>query len=248
MNKLRYLCVIPARWESHSLPGKPLLQIGCKTMLEHVYKRARATGLFFRIIIATDDVRIYDKAERFGADVLMTREDHPDGSSRAAEIAAKINSDTVMMIQCDEPMFDPRMARELAEGLAADSFADAAVLCAEITRREDIENPERVKIVRALNGHALYFSRARIPYPRCNGVEIWEQLGLCAFRRELLLRLNGLGETPLMKTEGIGLLRLLEYGFQVAAIPTKYPHDVPTVKTEADLEAVRRCFMRRKCE
>lgn len=248
MNKLRYLCVIPARWASHSLPGKPLLQIGGKTMLEHVYRRARATGLFFRIIIAADDVRIYDAAERFRADVLMTREDHPDGSSRAAEIAARINSDAVMMIQCDEPMFDPRMAHELADGLAADRTADAAVMCAELTREEDIDNPERVKVVRSQNGHALYFSRSPIPYPRNERGKVWEMLGLCAFRKDVLSRLSGLCETPLMKTEGVGLLRLLEHGFKVAAITTKFPHEMPTVKTEADLEAVRRAFVRRKCE
>ena len=114
MTQPKILGVIPARYASSRLPGKPLLEIGGKTMLEHVYRRACASGVFFRVIIATDDHRIYDAAEKFGGDVAMTRADHPDGSSRAAEIAAKIDTDYVINIQGDEPMLDPRMLGELS--------------------------------------------------------------------------------------------------------------------------------------
>ena len=136
MTQPKILGVIPARYASSRLPGKPLLEIGGKTMLEHVYRRACASGVFFRVIIATDDHRIYDAAEKFGGDVAMTRADHPDGSSRAAEIAAKIDTDYVINIQGDEPMLDPRMLGELAHGLIADPEADSATVCVPITRDE----------------------------------------------------------------------------------------------------------------
>ena len=149
MTQPKFLGVIPARYASSRLPGKPLLEIGGKTMLEHVYRRALASGVFFRVVIATDDHRIYDAAEKIGADVLMTRADHPDGSSRVAEIAAKIDTDYVINIQGDEPMLDPRMLRELAAGLTADAGADSATVCVPITRDEDFNNPNIVKVVRA---------------------------------------------------------------------------------------------------
>ena len=144
MTQPKILGVIPARYASSRLPGKPLLEIGGKTMLEHVYRRACASGVFFRVIIATDDHRIYDAAEKFGGDVAMTRADHPDGSIRAAEIAAKIDTDYVINIQGDEPMLDPRMLGELAHGLIADPEADSATVCVPITRDEDFHNPNIV--------------------------------------------------------------------------------------------------------
>ena len=135
MTQPKFLGVIPARYASSRLPGKPLLEIGGKTMLEHVYRRALASGIFFRVVIATDDHRIYDAAEKIGADVLMTRADHPDGSSRVAEIAAKIDTDYVINIQGDEPMLDPRMLRELAaEGrsvVAAVHDLNSAISCCD---------------------------------------------------------------------------------------------------------------------
>ncbi|MBP8684971.1 MAG: NTP transferase domain-containing protein, partial [Synergistaceae bacterium] len=120
MNLPRILGVIPSRFASTRLAGKPLLDICGKPMVEHVYRRALASGVFFRVVIATDDERIYNAAEKFGGDVLITRADHPDGSSRVAEVARTIDTDYVINIQGDEPMLDPRMLRELAEGIVSD--------------------------------------------------------------------------------------------------------------------------------
>lgn len=249
MGEPRILGVIPSRYASSRLPGKPLLEIGGKTMLEHVYRRAVASGVFFRVIIATDDHRIYDAADKFGADVLMTRSDHPDGSSRVAEIAAKIDTDYVINIQGDEPMLDPRMLRELANGLIADPEADSATVCVPITNEEDFRNPNIVKVVRSISGRALYFSRAPIPYPRNSaGCSVWEHLGIYAFTKEFLLKFVALPPTPLMQTESLEQLRILEHGYSMAVIPTKYPSEGPNVNTLEDLEAVRKIFSQRKNE
>ena len=247
MSGKKFLGVIPARYQSSRLPGKPLLEIGGRTMLEHVYRRSVASEVFFRVVIATDDSRIYDAAEGFGADVLMTRQDHPDGSSRVAEIAAKVDADYVINIQGDEPLIDPRMLRELADGILNDESADAATVCVPIKNEEDFLNPNIVKVVRARNGHALYFSRSPIPYRRCEtGCPIWEHLGIYAFKKDFLLKFGALPPTPLMEAECLEQLRILEHGYSMIVIPTRYPSEGPNVNTPEDLEEVRRIFERRK--
>ncbi|MDO5114755.1 MAG: 3-deoxy-manno-octulosonate cytidylyltransferase [Synergistaceae bacterium] len=249
MTTPKILGVIPSRYASSRLPGKPLLDIGGRTMLEHVYRRAVASGIFFRVVIATDDHRIYDAAEKFGGDVLMTRADHPDGSSRVAEIAAKVDTDYVINIQGDEPMLDPRMLCELANGLASDPSADSATVCVPITKDEDFNNPNIVKVVRAQNGRALYFSRSPIPFRRNDsGCSVWEHLGIYAFTKDFLLKFVSLPPTPLMQTESLEQLRILEHGYSMAVIPTKYPSEGPNVNTQEDLEAVRKIYARRKSE
>ncbi len=239
----KFLGIIPARYASSRLPGKPLLEIGGKTMLEHVYRRALLSDVFFRVIIATDDKRIYDAAEKFGADVVMTREDHPNGTSRAAEIAEKIDTDYVVNIQGDEPMLDPRLLRELAEGFAADGSADSATACMEITKEEDMTNPNIVKVVCALNGRALYFSRSPLPYRRENtGCKIYGHIGIYAYKKDFLMKLITLPDTPLQQTESLEQLKILEHGYSMAVIPTLYPSQGPNVNTAEDLEEVRRIF------
>ena len=247
MSGNKILGVIPARYQSSRLPGKPLLEIGGRTMLEHVYRRSVASGVFFRVVIATDDSRIYDAAEGFGADVLMTRPDHPDGSSRVAEIAAKVDADYVINIQGDEPLIDPRMLRELADGILNDENAVAATVCVPIKKEEDFMNPNIVKVVRARNGHALYFSHSPIPYRRCDtDCPIWEHLGIYAFTKEFLLKFVSLPPTPLMEAECLEQLRILEHGYTMTVIPTRYPSEGPNVNTPEDLEDVRRIYERRK--
>lgn len=237
----KFLGIIPARYASSRLPGKPLLDICGKTMLEHVWRRAQLSDVFFRVIIATDDRRIYDAAENFGAQAVMTRADHANGTSRAAEIAQNIACDYVVNIQGDEPMLDPRLLCELAEGFAADASADSATACMELTREEDINNPNIVKVARALNGRALYFSRSVLPYRRCDtGCKIYEHIGIYAYRRDFLLKLVTLPDTPLQQTESLEQLKILEHGYSMAVIETKYPSQGPNVNTAEDLEEVRR--------
>ncbi len=237
----KFLGIIPARYASSRLPGKPLVDINGKTMLEHVYRRALISDVFFRIIIATDDKRIYEAAEKFGAEAAMTREDHPNGTSRAAEIASAIDTDYVINIQGDEPMLDPRLLRELADGIAADESADSATACMEITDEEDINNPNIVKVARALNGRALYFSRSPLPYRReAAGCKIYEHIGIYAYKKDFLMKLITLPDTPLQQTESLEQLKILEHGYSMAVIPTKYPSEGPNVNTPEDLELVRK--------
>ena len=240
MSMPKILGVIPSRYASSRLPGMPLLEISGKTMVEHVYRRAMASGVFFRVVVATDDRRVYEAVEKFGGDVIMTSPDHPDGSSRVAEVARGIDTDYVINIQGDEPMIDPRMLKELAEGLIADPDADSATACVPIKNEEDFLNPNIVKVVRALNGRALYFSRSPIPFRR-NDTEcpVWEHLGIYAFTKKFLLKMVELPKTPLMTTESLEQLRILEHGYTMTVIPTKYPSAGPNVNTEEDLEKVR---------
>lgn len=237
----KFLGIIPARYASSRLPGKPLADINGKTMLEHVYRRALISDVFFRIIIATDDKRIYEAAEKFGAEAAMTREDHPNGTSRTAEIASAIDTDYVINIQGDEPMLDPRLLRELADGIAADESADSATACMEITDEEDINNPNIVKVARALNGRALYFSRSPLPYRReATGCKIYEHIGIYAYKKDFLMKLITLPDTPLQQTESLEQLKILEHGYSMAVIPTKYPSEGPNINTPEDLELVRK--------
>ncbi len=239
--KPRFLGVIPARYASTRLPGKPLLDLGGRTMLEHVYRRAVASKTFVKIIVATDDERIYEAAQRFGGEVVMTGADHPDGSSRVAEVARAIETEYVINIQGDEPLIDPRMLKELAEGLMADPDSDSATVCVPIAGPEDLANPDIVKVVRAQNGRALYFSRSLIPYPRKDtACPVYEHLGIYAFKRDFLLKFVELPPTPLMETESLEQLRILEYGYAMTVIPTQYPPLGPNVNTPADAEKIRR--------
>ena len=241
MNLPRILGVIPSRFASTRLAGKPLLDICGKPMIEHVYRRAAASGVFFRVIIATDDERIYNSAEKFGGDVLITRSDHPDGSSRVAEVARSIDTDYVINIQGDEPMLDPRMLRELAEGIISDPGADSATVCVPITNDRDFNNPNIVKVVTDQRGRALYFSRSPIPFRRNSaGCPVWEHLGIYAFTKEFLLKFVELPPTPLMEEESLEQLRILEHGYTMAVIQTKYPSMGPNVNTEEDLQMVRK--------
>ena len=247
MNLPRILGVIPSRYASTRLPGKPLLDICGKPMVEHVYRRAVLSGVFFRVVIATDDERIYNAAEKFGGDVFMTRADHPDGSSRVAEVTRSIDTDYVINIQGDEPMLDPRMLRELAEGIVLDPSADSATVCVPITNEKDFYNPNIVKVVTDQKGRALYFSRSPIPFKRnLTECPVWEHLGIYAFTKEFLLKLVDLPLTPLMEAESLEQLRILEHGYTMAVIPTKYPSMGPNVNTEEDLQTVRNILAQEK--
>ncbi|NLX84335.1 MAG: 3-deoxy-manno-octulosonate cytidylyltransferase [Synergistaceae bacterium] len=247
MNLPRILGVIPSRYASTRLEGKPLHDICGKPMVEHVYRRAVLSGIFFRVVIATDDERIYNAVEKFGGDVLMTRADHPDGSSRVAEVARSIDTDYVINIQGDEPMLDPRMLRELAEGIVLDPGADSATVCVPITNEKDFNNPNIVKVVTNQKGRALYFRRSPIPFRRnITECPVWEHLGIYAFTKEFLLKFVELPPTPLMTEESLEQLRILEHGYTMAVIRTKYPSMGPNVNTEEDLQIVRNILAQEK--
>jgi 3-deoxy-manno-octulosonate cytidylyltransferase (CMP-KDO synthetase) len=240
MSPYKILGVIPSRYASTRLPGKPLLDICGKPMVEHVFRRAVASGVFFRIVIATDDERIYGAAEKFGGDVVMTSNAHLDGTSRAAEVAEAIDADYVVNIQGDEPLLDPRMLKELADGIVSDRDADSATISVPITSDEEINDPNVVKVVTDLRGRALYFSRYPVPYRRNKtSCPVQGHLGIYAFSKKFLMQYAQLPPTPLMEAESLEQLRILEHGYSMAVIQTRYPPIGPNVNTEKDLIKVR---------
>jgi 3-deoxy-manno-octulosonate cytidylyltransferase (CMP-KDO synthetase) len=167
---MRVVIVIPARFGSTRLPGKPLLDILGKPMIQHVVERARAVGSAHQVVVATDDERIAEKVRSFGGEALMTDPDHASGTDRLSEVMAKVPGDLFVNIQGDEPWVRPEDIEKLIVGMLADESVAVGTLCHRLPARE-ARNPNAVKVVLADNGDALYFSRAPIPYPRVNDSE-----------------------------------------------------------------------------
>jgi 3-deoxy-manno-octulosonate cytidylyltransferase (CMP-KDO synthetase) len=237
---LDIVVVIPARFQSTRFPGKPLADLDGRPMIEHVYRRAAASRVVSRVIVATDDLRVATAVTAFGGQVRLTRADHLTGTDRLAEVAATLACDIVVNVQGDEPLLDPR-----AIGEAVAPFDNPAVqmttLCRRIEHPADLSNPNIVKVVMDRAGYALYFSRAAIPYardPRGGWPPLYRHIGLYAYRRSTLLVLAALEPTPLERAESLEQLRALEHGIRIRAVETSY--DSFGVDTPDDLEQVRR--------
>jgi len=219
------IVVIPARFASTRLPGKPLLSATGRPLIQHVVESARTARLANRIIVATDDARIAEAVEAFGGEVAMTRADHPTGSDRVAEVAARIDqAEIIVNVQGDEPEIQGSTIDYLIELLRRDPEASMATLGAPIRDEEVYMNPSCVKVVASRKGRALYFSRSPIPHHR-DGLPDFAtasppaallHLGLYAYRREFLLQLGSLPPSPLEGAEKLEQLRVLEAGWPIA--------------------------------
>lgn len=240
---VRTIVVIPARFGSQRLRGKPLLLIGDKPLVQHVYERARAARGVARVCVATDDERIEAAVRQFGGEVVRTRADHRSGTDRVAEVAADDPADLVVNVQGDMPFVEPRTIEEVVAKLVEEPELPMATLCTEITDPQVYENPNVVKVVLDRNGHALYFSRSPIPYWRGGapvGVPLgWKHVGLYAFQRQFLLRFATLEPTALECAESLEQLRALEYGFRIGVVCTDIGVGIE-VDTEEDLAEARR--------
>jgi 3-deoxy-manno-octulosonate cytidylyltransferase (CMP-KDO synthetase) len=239
---LQVVAVIPARFASTRFPGKPLADIDGRTMIEHVYRRAEASPVVSRVIVATDDLRIATAVAGFGGNVRLTRADHLSATDRLAEVASTLDCDIVVNVQGDEPLLD---SRAIAEAVAP--FTDPALsmttLYHRISNPADLTNPNIVKVVLDRAGFAMYFSRAPIPFardPRGGWPPLYRHIGLYAYRRRALLVLAALDPTPLERAESLEQLRALEHGIRIKAVETAY--DSIGVDTPEDLEQVRRLF------
>ncbi len=237
---LQVVAVIPARFASTRFPGKLLARIDGLPMIEHVYRRAAASPIVSRVIVATDDLRIATTVNDFGGNVRLTRMDHQTGTDRLAEVAATLDCDIVVNVQGDEPLLDPRAITE-----AVRPFTDPSILMTTLYRRieqpSELTNANVVKIVLDRGGFALYFSRAPIPFardPRGGWPPMYRHVGLYAYRRSTLLVLASLEPTPLERAEALEQLRALEHGIRIRAVETAY--DSIGVDTPEDLEEVRR--------
>jgi 3-deoxy-manno-octulosonate cytidylyltransferase (CMP-KDO synthetase) len=230
--------VIPARYASTRFPGKPLARLWGKPLIQHVYERAGRSRLCQRAIVATDDERIAAAARAFGAEVSMTRPDHPSGTDRSAEVAETLDSDLIVNVQGDEPLVDPAAIDAAVAPLAADSEIPMGTLCAPLERIEDLANPNVVKVVLDQAGFALYFSRLPIPFVRDAGVRVerYRHIGLYVYRREFLLKLATLPPTPLEQAERLEQLRVLEHGHRLRVVVVGSAS--PGVDTPQDLERI----------
>lgn len=206
---------IPARYESTRFPGKPLAMLAGKPMIAHVIERAKAASVG-DVYVATDDDRIAATARDCGALVCMTRADHNSGSERLAEAMRTIDCDVVINVQGDEPLIDPEAIRAVAEPFRHDHSLSMATLAHPIQSDEDFNNPHVVKVVCDAKGHALYFSRAPIPYPGNRSGSPLQHVGLYAYRKEFLLIYPELTPCESEQAEQLEQLRVLHHGYSIA--------------------------------
>ena len=209
-------------------------------MLQHVYERASQSRYLTKLVIATDDGRIYDAARSFGGLVQMTRADHLSGTDRVAEVASANSADVIVNIQGDEPLIDPAAIDAAALSLLEDDEVPMATLKKRIEDDEEISNPNVVKVVTDLSGNAIYFSRCPIPYARESGIAHYKHIGLYVYRREFLLGYSQLPVGPLERAERLEQLRALENGYRIRVAETEY--DSLGVDTPEDLERVSKLF------
>ncbi len=256
------LAVIPARFASTRLPGKPLLRATGKFLIQHVYEQASAARHVGRVIVATDDERIAEAVRSFGGEAAMTRADHPSGTDRIAEVVRGLATggaasgagqlpppDLILNVQGDEPEIDPAHLDRLIQRMAADPDCPMGTLAAPFPPDADPTDPNCVKVVKNSLGRALYFSRALIPYPRDAGLAAarrgatgaclpgawYLHVGIYAYRRSFLLELANLAPSPLEQTERLEQLRVLENGHAIAVVEVE--HAAPGIDTPRDYDA-----------
>ncbi len=226
-------CAIPARYASVRLPGKPLRLLAGRPLIEHVYRRCRRAPSLARVVVLTDDERIAEAVAGFGGECEMTPADCASGTDRIAHAARRWDAAAVVNIQGDEPLIDPAAVEAVAHHLRQHPAEPMVTLAAPISER-DFADPNVVKVVRDRGGHALYFSRAQIPYPRAEGAtERLAHVGIYGYRRDVLLELAALEPTPLEKSESLEQLRALENGIRIRVL--EVASSEPGVDTPEDL-------------
>jgi len=238
---MKIICVIPARYASTRLPGKPLKDICGKPMICRVYDRAKLAKNISEVIVATDDDRIFQAVEKNSGRAMMTRADHKTGTDRLAEVAEKFSdADVVINVQGDEPLIEPALIEELAAQFE-DENLQMATVATELTDAEEMKNPNNVKVVIDKNNNALYFSRSLIPYPRNEGKsKVFKHIGIYAYRRNFLLDYAKMQPTELEQAESLEQLRALENGFKIRVI--KSDCKFVGVDTEEDLKLVNEIY------
>jgi 3-deoxy-manno-octulosonate cytidylyltransferase (CMP-KDO synthetase) len=245
MHDYKVLAIIPARFASTRFPGKPLVDLGGKPMIQRTYERVLAVGGWHRVIIATDDLQIKSVAEGFGAEVIMTRSNHVSGTDRCAEVLEIVGEDVdyVVNIQGDEPFIEPAQLVELISGFA--SQAPILTLIKRINDEETLFSENTPKVVKNVGGEALYFSRQTIPFLRGIDKAVWldahtffKHIGLYAYRADVLRELSQLKPSPLELAESLEQLRWLENGYVIQTIETQF--ETVGIDSPADLEKIKK--------
>jgi len=235
---LKVLGVIPARYSSSRFPGKPLIDLKGKSMIQRVYEGALKSQKIDKLIVATDDERIFSEVKRFGGEVLMTSENHPNGTQRCHEVLATYSDyDVVINIQGDEPLVRFEQL-DLLLSAFDDSQVEIATLGIRTLKSEELENPNRIKIVTDYQNNALYFSRSRIPYERnqIKDFTFLRHIGLYAFRSDVLREISNFSVTEIEEIESLEQLRWLYFGKKIRVIETDV--ETPNIDTPEDLEQV----------
>ena len=234
---MKIIGIIPARYNSTRFPGKPLVEIDGMSMIMRVYTQARKVNSFNKIIVATDDQRIYDHVLQAGGEVMMTSTEHISGTDRCGEVISKIKEDfdVVINIQGDEPFIQPEQLNLLISAFN-DPKTEIATLIKTIHQEQEIQNPNLVKVVKSLNNNALYFSRSVIPFPRNPFLEYFKHIGIYGYRTTILRKLITLSPTQLEKAESLEQLRWLENGFSIKTVVTEI--ETAGIDTPEDLTRV----------
>src|SRR5579863_1569442 len=240
--------VIPARFGSTRLPGKPLVSLGGKPMVQRVYERAKRAQTVHRVIVATDDQRIMDAVKGFGGEARMTRSDHRTGTERIAEVAAHEGGEVFVNVQGDEPLIDPEAIDTAIGALLEEPAAQIATVATPIRNLSDVMDPNVVKTVLDFDNNALYFSRAPIPWARDTGqkvhVNYWKHLGLYVFQRDALLEYPTLPQGELEKIEQLEQLRWMENGWKIRV--AEVAHDAVSVDVPEDVTRVEKLLREEK--
>lgn len=242
--------IIPARFASTRLMGKPLADIGGKPMIQHTYERASKSKFLDDIVIAVDDEKVYNIAKNFGARVVQTPKDVPSGSDRIAIVAKDINADIVVNIQGDEPFIEGKMIDQAIEPHLFDKEVEVSTLAKRIDTVEELKSV--TKVVFDYNNYALYFSRAPIPHvrdartnlDRVNTGELYKHIGLYVFKKDVLMKFTSLEQTDLERIERLEQLRMLENGIRIKIVVTEF--DSISVDTQKDLELARKFYEKLK--
>jgi 3-deoxy-manno-octulosonate cytidylyltransferase (CMP-KDO synthetase) len=246
MSDPKVIVVIPSRYASTRLPGKPLVLLAGKPMVQHVYERAKQAQTVHRVIVATDDQRIVEAVKAFGGEARMTRTDHRTGTERIAEVAVHEPGDVFVNVQGDEPMIDPVAIDTAIGALLEEPQAQIATVATPIRHAGDIMDPNVVKTVLDFDDNALYFSRAPIPWIRDTQqklhVKYWKHLGLYVFQRETLLEYTTLPQGELEKIEQLEQLRWLENGWKIRV--AEVAHDAVSVDVPEDVARVEKLMQK----
>lgn len=238
---MKFLCVIPARFASTRLPGKPLADIAGKPMIQRVYERAMKAKRPAAVLVATDDDRVFQAMQNCNGKAMMTAANHPTGTDRLAEVAAAYaDIDVIINVQGDEPLIDPEVIDNLAAAFDEDKDLQMATVMTKMDEEEK-NNPNNVKVVTDKRGYALYFSRSLVPYPRvATGVATYKHIGIYAYKRDFLLNYAKMEPTILEQTESLEQLRVLENGYKIKVIETDCKF--VGVDTAEDLEKVNEVY------
>lgn len=238
---MKIVGVIPARYASSRFPGKPLIDLKGKTMIQRVYEGASKSGLIDEVIVATDDQRIYETVNDFGGQAQMTSENHRTGTDRCAEVAESREADVIINIQGDEPLIDYRQLDQLCNAFEDDTVKIATLGIRGVSN-DEMNNPNRIKLVTDVWGDALYFSRSPIP----NHIYAKEQfkdpdkflrhIGVYAYRKQALQKISSLAPTELEQIESLEQLRWMYHGYKIRVVETEI--ETPNIDTPEDVAVV----------